>query len=154
LNSFVTLLAHGPTPIARWVLAASATIAAAALLRIWWSRGLSVDQRVLALCATLTWNAVFNLYTPIYDLSLIVPNVIMTADVLYRRPRSEGWKPGFVFGSLVALLLLAGTCTQTSAIAIGFQPMTLVLLALGAYQAYLAAGDSRKRASNDESILA
>jgi hypothetical protein len=139
LNSFVTMLLGGPTPIARWALIMSAVVAAAVLLPIFWTRRLSLDRRVLVLCATLTWNAVFNLYTPIYDLSLLVPNVIMTADVLYRRPQSAGWRPGPIFGVLVALAILVGACTQTIAAKYGFQPMTLVLIALGGYQAYLAA---------------
>jgi hypothetical protein len=139
LNTFFTLLLGGPHGTGRGVLLVTAAIAVAILLRAWKSaNGARNDNRILAMCATLTWNSVFSLYTPIYDMSLMIPNMLMTADVLYRRPRNPEHPPGRLFGTLAALLVLAGWLTQSLARAYGFQPATLILLAVGTYQAILA----------------
>jgi hypothetical protein len=139
LNSFCTLLLGGPSAMARGVLVLAAATAILILRRAWRARsGRGDDNRLLAMCATLTWNSVINLYTPIYDLTLAIPGVLMTADVLYRRPRDVRHPLGPVFGMLIILLVVGAGVTQGLAHDYGFQPVTLVLLAMGTYQAVLA----------------
>jgi hypothetical protein len=107
------------------------------LVSCWWAaRRPGRDRRVLVLGATISWTAVFNLYTPVYDVALVLPGVILTADVLSRRSASRSLDPRF--RALLALLVLVPWVSQALALSIGFQPLTLVLLALGAYQIRLA----------------
>ncbi|HEX8200527.1 MAG TPA: glycosyltransferase family 87 protein [Isosphaeraceae bacterium] len=136
LNTFFTLLSGGPSPAGRAAVVAAALIGVPLLASCWWSarRG-GADRRALALAATLSWTAVFNLYTPIYDAALVLPGVIVTADVLARR--GGGRLPGR-FRALLGLLGLVPWVSQALALAMGFQPLTLVLLALGAFQIDLA----------------
>jgi hypothetical protein len=131
LNTFFTLLAGGPGPPARLALLAAALPLLALAWRAGGRRGGGGDCRLLAWCATFSWAPVFNLYAPVYDTTLVLPGVLMTADVLARRSGGT-LPPGFRV--LVALLVLTPWITQALARSAGFQPLTLVLLALGAYQ--------------------
>jgi hypothetical protein len=135
IRSFFALLLHGPGPVARAAAVAAALIGVPILIACWWSARRGADRRALALAATLSWTAVFNLYTPVYDAALVLPGVIVTADVLARR--GGGRLPGR-FRALLGLLGLVPWVSQALARAVGFQPLTLVLLALGAFQIDLA----------------
>lgn len=141
INSFCGLWLGGPSPVSRAVILMTASIAVLIMVYTWWARRASGDDhRLLALCATLSWNPVFNLYTPVYDVILVVPNVLITMEALYRRPRGAGHPPGPRFTTILVLLVLGGLVTQRLAESYGFQPLTLVLLILGGYQATLARG--------------
>jgi hypothetical protein len=78
-------------------------------------------------------------YTPIYDVSLIIPNVLITGDIVWRHSKEQHDRR-----LIVAVLVLAGLLictawvTQESAKVYGFQPLTLVLLAWGCFQIGLA----------------
>lgn len=139
LNAFLHLLLGGPTPVAR-ALWLGATVAAMAALAITWRSRLvrSDEQRALILGATITWNLVFNLYTPIYDVSVAIPGVLIAMDAHYRRPNPSEAPPGARFATLVALLVLGSWFTQVLARRLGFQILTPILFALGASQALLA----------------
>ena len=138
INSFFTMLFAGPTVFARVTIVVTALLAAVILLRAWrYRQDQGGDSRVLAMGATLTWNAVFNLYTPIYDLTLLIPGLLMTADVLYRRPRTHGHPPGKMFVMFAVLLVLGEGVSQTLARDYGFQLLPPIVLALGAYQVAL-----------------
>jgi hypothetical protein len=130
IRSFFTLLLGGPSLVAQAASLTTALIGLPFLVSCWWSaRRPGVDRRILALGATLSWTAVFNLYTPVYDVALVLPGVILTADVLYRRAGSRSLDPRF--RAILALLVLVPWVSQALALSIGFQPLTLVLLALG-----------------------
>lgn len=138
-RSFFALLLGGPSTTAQAASLATALIGLPFLVACWWTaRRQGGDRRLLAICATFSWTAVFNLYTPVYDVSLVLPGVILTADVLYRHPGDTGRPLGPGFRTLLALLALVPWVSQALARAVGFQPLTLVLLALGGYQIALA----------------
>jgi hypothetical protein len=137
IRAFFTLLLGGPSTLAQAASLVTALIGLPLLVSCWWAaRRPGGDRRVLALGATFSWTAVFNLYTPVYDVALVLPGVILTADVLYRRGGGRTLEPRF--RGLLALLVLVPWVSQALALTIGFQPLTLVLLTLGAYQIGLA----------------
>jgi hypothetical protein len=136
LHSFFLLLYGGPGWLPKLSVLAIAAWFVPLVLAAWWSRaGQSRDGQLLALCATLTGNMLFSAYTPIYDVSLLIPNVLITGDVIYRRCQQH---PDAVlarsFCVFVGLLITAAWVTQHSAQVYGFQPLTLVLLAWGCFQ--------------------
>jgi hypothetical protein len=71
-----------------------------------------------------------NLYGPIYDVSVVVPGLILGVNVI-REESGGGCPPRF--RGLLASLILAALLTQPLAQKLGFQPLTLALLALGSF---------------------
>jgi hypothetical protein len=140
LHSFFVLLYGGPGWLPKLSVLAVAAGFVPPLFAAWWFRaGRGGDGLLLALCATLTGNMLFSAYTPIYDVSLIIPNVLITGDIVWRHSQRQRDRRVLV-AFLVFAGLLVGTawCTQESAKAYGFQPLTLVLLAWGCFQIALA----------------
>jgi len=92
------------------------------LLRAW--RRDPEDSFALA----ITWTLVLNFYVVIYDSTLIILAVVLTAGSLAHPylPRSFRWL-------LLALFLVPWVARQ-SAQNFGFQPMTIALVAFGCYQ--------------------
>jgi hypothetical protein len=76
----------------------------------------------------ITWTLVLNFYVVIYDATLIILAVVLTAGSLAHPhlPRGFRWL-------LLALFLIPWIARQ-SAEAYGFQPMTMALFAFGCYQ--------------------
>ena len=91
------------------------------------ARGRPAD---LAWAATLCWTPVLNVYGPIYDVTVIVPGLLLAANEIRRRNPHE-WPPTFRW--LVAVLSMTALITQPSALKLGFQPLTLALAAMGSY---------------------
>jgi len=139
LHSFFVMLYGGSGRLPRISVLVMAAGLVPPLLAAWWFRAhRGGDWQVLALCATLTGNILFSAYTPIYDVSLLIPNVLLTGDLVYRcraEPRGQTWWTAY--GTLVAMLLGSAWITQESALACGFQPLTLVLLAWAWFQVAL-----------------
>jgi hypothetical protein len=139
LDHFLAALFGANARLQAIALAAVALAVLPFLARTWWTCDLSgPDRRMLTWSATLTWTLVLNGYIGIYDVILAVPGLMITADVLYRRAG------GLTFGfqSLLALLYVVSWVSQHLARATGFQPLTLILMALGAYQLALAGSDA------------
>ena len=135
LDHFLDLLFRGNASVASIVWAAVALAMLPFLARLWWTFDRSgPDRRRLTWSATLTWTLVLNGYIGLYDAILAVPGLIITADVLYRC--AGALTPGFK--SLLALLYVVSWVSQHLARSMGFQPFTLVLMALGSYQLALA----------------
>jgi hypothetical protein len=151
LHSFFVLLYGGPGWFPKLSVLAVAACFVPLLLAAWRlraSRG--GDWQALALCATLTGNMVFSAYTPIYDVSLIIPNVLVTGDILYRRCQGQHDRRSVVaFQVLVGLLIGTAWGTQEWARLYGFQPLTLALLAWACFQLALLLG----RPSQDKTPL-
>ena len=139
LLSFFRLLLGGPSPWAGALVLASAAACLPFLVRAWW-RWNQHDEayQKLVWAATLTWTLVFNLYVGVYDTILAVLGALLTADVLGRRDPAAGLEFSPRFRSLLVLLYLVPLFSQSLARQFGFQPYTLVLLALGGYQLSLA----------------
>jgi hypothetical protein len=141
LASFVRLL-FGELPPAGWLpILAAVAIGLLFLARLWWRYGkLSPDGRKLAWAAALTWTLVFNVYVGVYDTVLVVPAVLLTFDSV--REKAGGVPRGLrVF---LVLMYVVPWVSQHLALAVGFQPYTLVLAALGAYQLRLAFSAARR----------
>jgi hypothetical protein len=140
LHSFFVLLYGGPGWLPKLSVLAVAAGFVPPLLAAWWFRaGRGGDWLLLALCTTLTGNLIFSAYTPIYDVSLIIPNVLITSDIVYRHSKQQHDHRLIVaFLVFAGLLVCTAWCTQELAKAYGFQPLTLVLLAWGCFQVALA----------------
>ena len=135
VNSFFRLLL-GHYPGLRWTMTAAVfLIVLAFLFQLWWrSDSKRQDEQGLAWALVLTWTLVLNLYLGIYDSTLVVLSVLLTTDVFYRRAlNNRGWLP-VTFKFILILLYLVPWITQPIARVTGFQPYTVVLALLGAYQ--------------------
>ena len=139
LDHFLGLLFGVNTSIQPIVWSAVALAVLPFLARLWWAFDRSgPDRRLLTWSATLTWTLVLNGYIGLYDVILAVPGLLITADVLYRR--AGGLTLGFKL--LLALLYVVSWVSQHLARSTGFQPLTLLLMALGVYQLVLASSDA------------
>jgi hypothetical protein len=105
------------------------------LIHAWWGLGkANADRRLLVWCATLTWSLLLNVYVGIYDAVLLVPGVMITADILFQRAGGDGFALTSGFKYLLALLYVAPWFSQHVARAVRLQPFTLMVIALGVYQ--------------------
>src|SRR5262249_4038436 len=112
------------------------------LIRSWWALDRhGPDRRRLTWSATLTWTLVLNAYIGVYDAILIVPGLVITADVRWRRAGPNAIAPAPAFKFLLALLFVVPWVSQHLARSLGLQPFTLVLMGLGSYQLALAGRD-------------
>ena len=84
----------------------------------------------LAWASTLALTPVLNVYGPIYDVTLVVPGVLIGSNALRRQSPTE-WPLAFRW--LLAIVFVGALVTQPLAQTLGFQPLTLVLLALGLF---------------------
>jgi hypothetical protein len=141
LASFVRLLFGELSPAAWLPILAAVAIGLLFLARLWWRyRRLGPDGRKLAWAAALTATLVLNVYVGVYDTLLVVPAVLLTFDAV--RDTVGGVPPGLrVF---LVLLYVVPWVSQHLAMAIGFQPYTLALAALGAYQVRVAISAPRR----------
>jgi hypothetical protein len=138
LNFFFRNLFGEPTPLGRILVLAIAAAMLIFLCISWWNmeRG-GESRRWLVWAGTVTSTMVINVYMGIYDLILIVPAVLWTAEVFYRqRNRTASYFPTFKL--LVFLVIVLSWITQPLARVTGVQIITLVLLALAAFQLRLA----------------
>jgi len=138
LNFFFRNLFGEPTTLGRVLVLTIAAVTLGFLLISWWhmDRG-GESRRRLVWAGTVTSTMVVNVYMGIYDLILIVPAVLWTAEVFYRHPnRTASCFPTFKL--LVFLVVVLSWITQPLARMTGVQIITLVLLALAAFQLRLA----------------
>jgi Glycosyltransferase family 87 len=138
LNSFLRMIITGER--GRVATSAVAVAAAGALLclaRVW--RGVPRGggrQLNLAWASTLTWTMILNLYAAVYDTPIILLGILLMGDVLCRS--NQGRLPQ----TLQILLGCLYVVPWIPPVQIGggrmVQLYTLVLIALGAYQIWLA----------------
>ncbi len=135
-HSFFLLLYGSPGWLPKVSLVVIASCFVPFLVAAWWSNaGRTPDGQTLALCATLTGNMLFSPYTPIYDVSLLIPNVLMTGTIIHRRWKADQEQDAtVVFLVLVGLLISAAWATQPLARLYDFQPLTLVMLVWACFQ--------------------
>jgi len=103
---------------------------ATALALAWrrsWSKGESAD---LVWAATVCFLPLLSNYGPIYDAAIVVPGLILGADVVRRR-HPAGWPAGFV--GAVAVCYAAGLTSTFLAERVGVQALTPALAAIGLY---------------------
>jgi alpha-1,2-mannosyltransferase len=129
LGAFLKLLGITPTLVRPLALALSAPALAA--LALAWRRAASGSPAAgdLVRAATLCWTPVLNIYGPIYDVTIVVPGLILAADAI-RRDDSRGWPTGFI---AILAALYATALASPMAAAFGVQSLTLGLCAAAAY---------------------
>ena len=85
----------------------------------------------------ITWTLVLNFYVVIYDATLVILAVVLTAGLLSPKlPRGLRWL-------LLALFLIPWVSRQSAA-GYGFQPMTVALVAFGGYQLWMTLRKQRR----------
>ncbi len=128
LRAFLGLLGFSPGVASP--LALLLGLPAAAGLALAWSRAAEGPKADLAWSAALCFTPILNLYGPVYDVSLIVPGLILAAATI---PRGGGqdWPPAFRW--LLAIVYVAAWTSPGLAQGVGFQPLTVALAAMGAY---------------------
>jgi hypothetical protein len=103
----------------------------AALIAVWRRAARrEVADLDLPWAATLCWTPLLSVYSPVYDSAVIVPGLLLGADAI-RRGNSAQWP--LAFRALVALVYGAAAVAPWLAEAVGFQPLTLGLAAMGTY---------------------
>jgi hypothetical protein len=118
--SFFLSLAGGHNRVAYGLLVALAIIVGPFLLAAWSRRPESAWMHAI------TWTLVLNFYLLIYDSTLIILAIVLTAGLLPNLPSGFRW--------LLLALFLVPWIETFSMRTYGFQPMTLVLGAFGCYQ--------------------
>jgi hypothetical protein len=103
------------------VVLAILVVAGAALLWRSWRRS---DDWRLAWASALVWTPVLSPHCAIYDVSLLIPAVILAAPT----QKSSDW-----FLPLVTLVYLTAWFSQPFAAAVGFQPLSAAIVLLGLY---------------------
>lgn len=137
LNSFLRMIAGGRGHIVTGVLAAAAMGILACLARVWRDavRG-GGPQLHLAWASTLTWTMILNLYAAVYDTPIILLGILLMSDALCRS--HQGRLPR----TLQILLVCLYVAPWIPPVPIGggkmLQLYTVVLIALGVYQMWLA----------------
>lgn len=129
-NAFLRLL-PGLPPLAKMAIAWIVAIGALwFLLPAWWQlERFGNAHRRLVWAATVIWTLVLNIYVGIYDVTLAVFAVLVTADVSWQSP---GELPRG-FRVLLVLLYVTPWFNQPLALATGVQAMTLVLMGMGVF---------------------
>jgi hypothetical protein len=137
LNSFFRMATGGHGHVAIAVLALVAAGVVPWLAKLW--RDMRRDGKVessLAWASTLTWTTVLNLYVTSYDTTIILLGIVLVADALYRATRQG------VPLVLRILFVLLYVVPWIPPVPIGdskiLQLYTLVLVALGVYQVWVA----------------
>jgi len=149
LNFFFRNLFGEPTQLGKALVLVIAAVPLIFLVVSWWRLGkdqiskASETREVLAYrrllwASTVTWTMVLNVYMGPYDMILVVPALLWTADVFYRPElRLEASFPTF---KLLAFLVIVLSWITQRPLAewTGFQIITPVLFALAAFQLRLA----------------
>jgi hypothetical protein len=104
---------------------------ALAALAMAWRRGVSAGRSAcdLAWAATFCWTPVLNIYGPIYDVTIVVPGLVLAAEAI-RRDDSHGLPTAF---TTILAGLYATALASPMASAVGFQPLTVGLIAAATY---------------------
>jgi len=142
INSFSRLLAGGETWLRWGLVILSAGVMVPLIFRVWTKADCEREtDRSLVWTLTIAWTPVLNVYLGIYDTILIVPSVLIAADILYRKT-ADGQAPlTMAFRCQLVLLYLIPWVTQPVARLTGVQLYTLVLAAFGFYLAGLSGRD-------------
>ncbi len=127
LNSFLKLLSHGPSSGAWGVMGMIGALVGWRLVRLWRSFGQSEKGGEQAWAATLTCTLFLNVYVGVYDTILVIPAILlMLGRDHLGLSRAHRW--------LLPAIYLAPWFSGLLAHGVGFQPYTLLLMALGALQ--------------------
>jgi hypothetical protein len=132
VTSWLTLLAGENARMCSLAIGAALTV----LFVSFWRRYESEDVAAtsLAWAALISLNALFNPYTPIYDLSLLMVSGVLTAEGCARRyGLNVAGRTGFAH-ALLAILYFGPHLSQAISQASGLQVFPLVLLGISYWQ--------------------
>ena len=137
LNSFLRMASGGHGHVAISVLALVAAGVVPWLAKLWRDMRRNGEmESSLAWASTLTWTTVLNLYVTSYDTPIILLGIVLVADALYRATRRV---MPLVLRILFVLLYVVPWIPP---VPVGdskiLQLYTLVLVALGGYQVWVA----------------
>ncbi len=138
VTSFMRLLTPNQTTLSVLVPVAVSVVILLVLIYFWWtSDGKWTPMGQLSWATALAWTPVLSPQCAIYDVTLLVPSVLLMASAL------KCCEPGFVaqpneaLRALVVLLYLTAWFTQSVAVASGIQVISLVLGAIGGYALWM-----------------
>ena len=97
----------------------------------WWRIG----RHSLAWAVTITWSLVLNVYTPLYDATLLVIPAVLLADHLYHL---DGESLPEAFKAFIVMLYTLPLTYAFLANTWGFQIFTLLIISFGLYQIRVA----------------
>ncbi len=138
LNFFFRNLFGGPTTLGKVLVPLIAVVPLVLLFKSWWNMDRGPEsRRRLVWAGTVTWTMVINVYMGVYDMILVVPALLWTADVFYG-PESRVVEFFSPFKLLVFLVAVLCWITQPIAKLTGIQMITPVLFALAAFQLHLS----------------
>lgn len=135
LNSFARAL-FGAQSALRWMsVVLVVTLALPWFALVWWRTAHArAEYQPLVWAGTISATLVFNIYLGIYDVTLVVLSVMLTASVLYRWANRRSFTFPTAYKLILVALYLVPWVTQPIARMIGVQLLTLVLLWLTIYQ--------------------
>lgn len=137
LNSFIRMLTGWSGALPVLVLAALGVCIVPWLVRLWRrvSEGWTTGLRFTWAC-TITWTMLLNVYVPRYDTPIVMLGILLMVDALL--VTGQGRLPllaQILFGLLYVVPWIPAV--PISGVAV-LQPYTVILLALGTYQLWLA----------------
>ena len=101
----------------------------------------------LAWAGTLTWTTLLNLYVPTYDTPMVLVGILLTVDVLIRQGEGRLHVGSqLLIGALYVVPWLPMLPIRGQAL---LQPYTVVLVAIGTYQLWLAGREQAGRVDGD-----
>jgi hypothetical protein len=131
LASWFELLPGGQERVVSLAVGLASTVTV-----VWiWRRAIGDSMTGPVLATLVSINALFNPYTPIYDLTLLLPGVLLTAESLWLRYGNDLEGRLGTAQLILAALYFGPHLSQLSAKALGVQSFALVLLALAVWQA-------------------
>lgn len=142
-NSHSYAIPGGRSAVGMAILISIGAVAAIWLTTLLWrSAGGEEPEQLLAWACTLTWTLLLNIYVPIYDSILVTIAVVLTLGAL----REMNWtRATNVVILLATMTFVVAWFTEAVAKVYAFQPLTIVLLALGIVQCSLLDRATRQR---------
>ena len=147
LNSFLRMLTGGGGEIALPALIVAALCVVPVLVKVWRQIPTSEAGASLAWAGTLTWTTLLNLYVPTYDTPIVLLGIMLMLDVL--RQHGQGRLPPasqVLVGGLFVVPWLPALPLGSSAL---LQPYTVLLVAIGTYQLWLASREKTGRVGSE-----
>jgi hypothetical protein len=153
LNSFIRMLTGWSGAVSVLPLAALGACIVPWLVSLWrhvpegWTTGLR-----LTWACTITWTLLLNVYVPRYDTAIIMLGILLMVDVLLTS--GQGRLPlllQILFGLLYVVPWIPAVPISGGPL---LQPYTVILLALGTYQVWLAMSLTRRSDPRVERDLA
>ncbi|MGE0129698.1 MAG: glycosyltransferase family 87 protein [Blastocatellales bacterium] len=144
INSFFRLLLSDYFYLRWWLIAATFLAGFLLLVKAWRiADRKSEAPQGLVWAATITLTPVLNVYTGIYDATIVALGALLTTNAFYQR--ANGSRPEFApaYKFILLLLYVAPWFTQSLARTAGIQIYTLVLAAFGFYQLSQLSADAR-----------